>query len=168
MISNRLQRHTGLLATCAILMVASPALMSCALVSPVTEHRGYIVNEADLKKIEPKVTTKAEVQRYMGSPSTVSTIDGEAWYYISSTTETFLYHEPEEVARSVIAVYFDKTSTVQDLVFYGLKDGQVVNLETRITPTRGKELTILGQLFSNFGRFNKTDDKKPGVTPGGH
>jgi outer membrane protein assembly factor BamE (lipoprotein component of BamABCDE complex) len=45
------------------------------------------------------------------------------------------------------------------LLFYGMQDGEIVDLQTRVTPTRGKELTILGQLFGNLGRFNKNTPK---------
>jgi outer membrane protein assembly factor BamE (lipoprotein component of BamABCDE complex) len=170
MTSNRLRRHARLLAAMACVSAASPALMSCApLVDPVIEQRGYVLNEKDLKQIKPKQTTRDQVKEIMGSPSTVSTIDGEAWYYINSKMESYLFYPPEEIDRTVVAVYFEKQDTVQQVAYYGLADGQVVDLVTRSTPTRGKELTVLGQLFSNLGRFNnKKDDKKTnsGPTPG--
>jgi outer membrane protein assembly factor BamE (lipoprotein component of BamABCDE complex) len=169
MTSNRLRRRAGILAAVACLSASSPALIGCApLVEPVVETRGYVLNEKDLKKVKPKITTKAQVKEIMGSPSTTSTIEGEAWYYISSKTETYLFYQPDEIERTVIAFYFEKMDTVQQVVYYGLQDGEIVDLQTRTTPTRGKELTILGQLFSNLGRFNKKDDSKKsgGPVPG--
>lgn len=168
MTSNRLRRRAGVLAAVACLSATSPALIGCApLVEPVVEQRGYVLDEKDLKKIKPKVTTKTQVKEIMGSPSTVSTIEGEAWYYITSKTEAYLFYPPEEIERTVIAFYFEKMDTVQQVSYYGLEDGEVVDLQTRTTPTRGKELTILGQLFSNLGRFNKKDDSKSsGPVPG--
>tara|TARA_R110000824_G_scaffold399843_1_gene606066 strand:- start:152766 stop:153248 length:483 start_codon:yes stop_codon:yes gene_type:complete len=160
MTSTRILRRAGFLAAFTLLAASGTALTGCTeIVAPVTAQRGYIVNETDLKKVKPKITSKGQVQEYMGTPSTVSTIDGEAWYYISSKTEAFLYNQPEEVERTVIAVYFDQTDTVQELLFYGMQDGEIVDLQTRVTPTRGKELTILGQLFGNLGRFNKNTPK---------
>jgi len=106
----------------------------------------------------------------MGSPSTVSTVDGEAWYYISSKFETVAFYQPEEIERTVAAVYFDKTEAVQQIAYYGLEDGQIVNFVDRKTPTRGKELTILGQLFGNLGRFNSQSSgipSGPGSPTGG-
>jgi len=167
MTSIRLRHRAGILATVALVAVAGSALTGCGIVEPVTAHRGYIINESDLDKIKPHQTTQDQVETYMGSPSVKSTINDEAWYYISSKTETFLFYPPEEVERQVIAVYFDKTKEVQDVRYFGLKDGEIIDMETRVTPTRGKELTILGQLFSNMGRFNKQKDSgKP--KPGGH
>ena len=168
MTSNRLRHRSGLLATVALITLAGSALTGCGFVEPVTAHRGYIINETDLDKIKAHETSKEQVESYMGTPSVKSTIEGEAWYYISSKTETFLFYPPEETERQIVAVYFDKTDQVQDVRYYGLQDGEIIDMQTRITPTRGKELTILGQLFSNLGRFNK-DSNKPSVPkPGGH
>lgn len=168
MTSNRSRHRAGLLATVAFIFVAGPALTGCGLVQPVTAHRGYIIEEADLAKIKPQQTTKEQVETYMGSPSVKSTVDGDAWYYISNKTETYLFYPPEETERQVVAVYFDKTDEVQDVRYYGMKDGEIINMQTRVTPTRGKELTVLGQLFSNFGRFNKQkSDTGSAPKPGG-
>jgi len=37
---------------------------------------------------------------------------------------------------------------------YGLEDGKVVDLVTATTPTYGRELTVLQQLFGNVGRIS--------------
>lgn len=169
MTSNRLPRRSRIVAAIAILAMSTSALSGCIpVVAPVTSNRGYIVNETDLKKVKPKVSTIEEVNRYMGTPSTVSADEGVAWYYITSKFEAYLYHSPEEVERTVIAIYFDKTNVVQEVLYYGLQDGEIIDLQTRKTPTRGKELTVLGQLFGNLGRFNNqnsTSNSKP--KPGG-
>lgn len=149
----RLHRPARLLLTAASLSVAI-AVTGCApLVQPVVEDRGYVFDPKDLEKLQTG-SSKEQVRTVMGSPSTVSTVEGEAWYYISSRFETIMFYEPKEVERMVAAVYFDKSEAVQEIAYYGLEDGQIVNFIDRKTPTRGKELTILGQLFGNLGRFN--------------
>ncbi|MGB5949037.1 MAG: outer membrane protein assembly factor BamE [Parvibaculum sp.] len=167
MTSQRLRRHAGILVAVASLSVAGLALAGC---SPVVEQRGYVLNEKDLKRIKPGQTTKEEVREYMGSPSTESPLGGphhDAYYYISSTFETDTFYPPEEVDRTVVAVYFDKQGVAQQVAYYGLQDGEIVDFQTRTTPSRGKELTVLGQLFSNLGRFNKANDKRnTGPVPG--
>ncbi len=46
----------------------------------------------------------------LGTPSTVATISGEVFYYISQRTERSVTFMPEKVVdQRVIAVYFDKT-----------------------------------------------------------
>jgi len=170
MTSQHPRRRASLLVAVACLTaLGSTALTSC---SPIVEKRGYVLDEKNLKRIKPNQTTKEQVRDIMGSPSTVSTIpdgpEGEAYYYISSTFESEAFYPPEEVDRTVVAVYFSKEDVVDQVAYYGLEDGQIVDLQTRATPTRGKELTVLGQIFSNLGRFNKAkDDKKgSGPTPG--
>ncbi|MGV8995915.1 MAG: outer membrane protein assembly factor BamE [Parvibaculaceae bacterium] len=170
MTSNNLRRRAGIFTALTVLALSSSALSGCSagIIEPVKATRGYIIDEDEIKKVKPGITTLEQTREYMGSPSTISTDDGVAWYYISRKTETFLFFEPEEKERTVIAVYFDKTSTVQEVLYYGLQDGEVVDLVTRTTPTRGKELTILGQLFGNLGRFNKdSGPKTPTAKPGG-
>ncbi|MGI9464334.1 MAG: outer membrane assembly protein BamE, partial [Aestuariivirgaceae bacterium] len=54
----------------------------------------------------------------------------------------------------VLAVRFDQLDQVESFAHYGLEDGQIINISTRRTPTRGKEFTVLQQLFSNIGRFD--------------
>ncbi len=165
MTTFRLHRPARALLAAAGLSAAL-AVTGCApLVQPVIEDRGYIFDPADLAKLQPGAS-KEQVRTVMGSPSTVSTVDGEAWYYISSRFETLMFYPPKEIERTVAAVYFDKTETVQEVAYYGLEDGQIVNFVDRTTPTRGKELTILGQLFGNLGRFNNPGSSIPSVGTG--
>ena len=44
--------------------------------------------------------------------------------------------------------FFEKDGKVTDLRRYSLKDGNVVDYSSRITPTKGRELTFLQQLFN--------------------
>ncbi|MEQ8283246.1 MAG: outer membrane protein assembly factor BamE [Parvibaculum sp.] len=151
MMPPRLRRTTRSILTAACLAMAGAVLAAC---SPLVEERGYIFDPKDLTKIEAGVTSKEQVRTIMGSPSTTSTVDGEAWYYISSKFETYTFYRPQEIDRAIAAFYFEKTDVVQEIAYYGLEDGQIVNFVDRTTPTRGKELTILGQLFGNLGRYN--------------
>ena len=41
----------------------------------------------------------------------------------------------------------------QDVKILGLEDAQKIEMVDRVTPTAGKELTILKQIFGNIGRF---------------
>lgn len=161
----RLHRPARLLLTAASLSVAM-AVAGCApFIEPVVEDRGYVFDPKDLEQLQTG-SSKEQVRTVMGSPSTVSTVEGEAWYYISSRFETMMFYKPKEVERAVAAVYFDKSETVQEIAYYGIEDGQIVNFVDRKTPTRGKELTILGQLFGNLGRFNNPGAGIPTVGTG--
>lgn len=129
------------------------ALLAAPACAPVVSHRGYVPNEDLLSQIRVGVDNKDSVLTTFGSPSTVASVDGSAWYYISYTTEQLAFYPEEPVDREIVAVYFDDNGTVTQLGHYGLEDGKVVNFIDRETPTRGKQLTFLQQMFGNLGRF---------------
>ncbi len=49
------------------------------------------------------------------------------------------------------SIRFDQVDQVQSFAQYTLEDGQIVNVNSRTTPTKGREFTILQQLFGNIG-----------------
>jgi outer membrane protein assembly factor BamE (lipoprotein component of BamABCDE complex) len=122
--------------------------------TPTVEHRGYLPQQKQLAQLQMGMP-KAEVEAILGSPSTTATVNlrGDSYYYISSVVHQKAFLEPEEVDRKILAVRFDEFEQVASFAQYGLEDGQIVNFSDRRTPTRGKELTILQQLFSNIGKF---------------
>lgn len=97
--------------------------------------------------------SKTEVEAILGSPSTKATIkaNGDSYYYISSTVETQAFFDPKETDRKIFAIRFDTLDQVQSFAQYGLQDGRIIDLNTRRTPTRGREFTVLQQLFGNIG-----------------
>ncbi|MEO0717659.1 MAG: hypothetical protein AAFZ06_02150 [Pseudomonadota bacterium] len=76
-------------------------------------------------------------------------------------TEALAFFEPEVVDQQVVTVSFDSTGVVENVNRYGLEDGQVVDLVTRTTPTSGRKLTILQQIFGNLGRFDTQEGGGP-------
>ena len=115
-----------------------------------TYQRGYIVPEGALEQI-PIGSTQEQVLIVLGSPSTVATVSGEAFYYISQRAERSIGFMPQRVVdQRVIAVYFDKNRRVERLANYGLKDGRVFDLVSRATPTGGKDVAYLNALFKIF------------------
>ena len=125
------------------------ALAGCA---PNVLHHGYLPRKGDFEKIHEGMS-KAEVEAVLGTPSTTATVDvaGDSYYYISTVTEQKSFLKPKVIDRKVFAIRFDRDGLVKSFALYGLEDGQVVNISDRTTPTRGRELTILQQIFSNIG-----------------
>jgi outer membrane protein assembly factor BamE (lipoprotein component of BamABCDE complex) len=115
-----------------------------------TYQRGYIVPEGALEQI-PIGSTQEQVLIVLGTPSTVATVSGEAFYYISQRAERAIGFMPQRVVdQRVIAVYFDKNRRVERLANYGLKDGRVFDFVSRATPTGGKDVAYLNALFKIF------------------
>ena len=117
-------------------------------------ERGYQVDSESLDKVKVGATTKQEALALLGTPSTTSTIGGDAWYYIGQKMERSLAFMPAKMTdQSVLAVYFDKSGKVQRIANYGLKDGKVFDFVSRTTPTGGSEPNFLGNMFKNLFRF---------------
>jgi outer membrane protein assembly factor BamE (lipoprotein component of BamABCDE complex) len=102
-------------------------------------QRGYVLPEGALEQI-PVGATQEQVLIVLGTPSTVATVSGEVFYYISQGTERSAAFMPRDVKNQrVIAVYFDKDRKVQRLANYGIKDGKVFDFISRTTQTGGEE-----------------------------
>ncbi len=121
-------------------------LASCA---PVVNQRGYLPDPAGEASIKIGIDTKDTIQQRLGDPSTQATFGSDAWYYISSTERQIAFFDPKIQTRAILAIHFDKDGKVIDLKHYGLRDGHVVAFESRTTPTRGREITFLGQVLGS-------------------
>jgi outer membrane protein assembly factor BamE (lipoprotein component of BamABCDE complex) len=153
---------SGLLGLAGLLLVAPLAGCGAEI-----DHHGHVFIDVDLQQIQPGMS-KDQVQQALGSPDTTSTIGGDAFYYISITQKSYAFLKPWEIDRQVIAVYFDPKASVQQVAHYGLKDGIVVNYAKAETPARGKDLTVLEQLFGNIAqrRMFKDQTQGSGGVPG--
>ena len=57
------------------------------------------------------------------------------------------------------AVRFDQDGIVSGIERFKMKDGKAIKPVERKTPTRGREFTVIEQLFGNIGRFsNQTEN----------
>jgi len=118
-----------------------------------TFQRGYVLQEGALEQI-PIGSTQDQVLIVLGTPSTVATVSGEAFYYISQKTERAAAFLPQKVVdQRVIAVYFDNDRRVRRLANYGLRDGKVFDFVSQTTPTGGRELNFLNRMFRNLNPF---------------
>lgn len=130
-------------------MLAAVALVGGALAGCTGEQfqKGYILPPGALEQI-PIGASQDQVLIVMGTPSTVATLDGEVFYYISQRSERMVaFMNQKVVDQRVIAVYFDKNRRVRRLANYGLQDGKIFDSISRTTPTSGQEMSYLAPLF---------------------
>ena len=110
-------------------------------------QKGYILPPGALEQI-PIGASQDQVLIVMGTPSTVATLNGEVFYYISQRAQRKVaFMNQQLVDQRVIAVYFDKNRQVQRLANYGLQDGKIFDFISRTTPTSGQEMSYLTPLF---------------------
>ena len=119
--------------------------------------RGNIPDGEVISKINPGVHSRIDVASLLGSPSTVSTFQDNKWYYIGQKTTQFAFFEPEVLERKVLVISFDDAGYVAATRTYGLEDGKIIDPVERITPTEGREFSIIQQLLGNLGRFTGTN-----------
>ena len=112
-----------------------------------TFQRGYVLPEGALEQIRLGASQE-QVLIVLGTPSTVATVSGEAFYYISQRAERPLSFMPTHVTdQRVIAVYFDRDRRVQRVAAYGIKDGKVFDFVSRTTPTAGSDYNLIQSLL---------------------
>jgi outer membrane protein assembly factor BamE (lipoprotein component of BamABCDE complex) len=142
-----LRQTTRALTVRAVLAAAAVALTLGGCGFSESYQKGYIVPDGALEQI-PMGSSQEQVLIVLGTPSTVATVSGEAFYYISQRAERAIGFMPQTVTdQRVIAVYFDKNRRVERLANYGLKDGRVFDFVSRTTPTGGKDVAYLNAIF---------------------
>src|SRR3954453_8416692 len=105
-----------------------------------TYQRGYIVPDGALEQI-PIGSTQEQVLIVLGTPSTVATVSGEAFYYISQRSERPIGFMPQQVVdQRVVAIYFDKGRRVERLANYGFKGGKIFDFVGPPHPRQGLRL----------------------------
>jgi len=167
----------------ALAGIAAAALAGAGCTATRDFH-GFLPAQALPEAVKPAVDTRSTVLARLGTPSTASLFDTpgvqgkpavgkeKLWVYMSSTRERLAFYYPKVVQRHIIAVQFDDDDVVSDVLIYDTEDGRVVDYNSRVTPTRGRELGILEQLFGTLGSLRnqlpgmEQDNRQPGDNPG--
>ncbi len=135
-----------------VVAAASLSLGGCLGYDGEIQH-GYQLDQTAAADVKPGQTAE-QVLVTLGSPSTTSTVGGDAWYYISQKTDrSIAFMQPRIVDQRIYAVYFDKGKKVSRIANYGMRDGKVINFASNETPTIGADSSILKGLFLNFNPF---------------
>jgi outer membrane protein assembly factor BamE (lipoprotein component of BamABCDE complex) len=135
----------------AFALTGVPALSGCSnLGMTETLQRGYVVPPGALEQI-PIGASQEQVLIVLGTPSTVATVNGDVFYYISQKSQRNAAFMPYEVVdQRVVAVYFNKDRKVVRLANYGLKDGKVFDFQSGQTETGGRDLNYLRGILREF------------------
>jgi outer membrane protein assembly factor BamE (lipoprotein component of BamABCDE complex) len=146
--------------------LAALALTAC---DNIADFRGFTPSPGSVDKLEVNTQSRDDVQRLIGSPSAVATFNPNIWYYISEKQEYWGPSRPWISQQSVIQIVFNDTGRVQAIKYYDLEDAQKITMVARITPTSGKELTVLEQILGNVGKFSGPSKSQgnPGAPTGG-
>ncbi len=151
-------------------MSAAGAIAGC---SPAVDQRGNLPTQDKVGEIHAGATTKDEVVKLLGTPSSVSVFNNDkSWYYISRRTAQTAFFDPDVLDQQVYIVDFDDQGVVKAVDHKILQDGKEITPVARATPAPGRELSFLEQLIGNLGKFNsggsgasKGGSSTPGRSP---
>ena len=134
-------------------IVSAVIIVTASACAPNIATRGNLPDPDKLAEIIPGEASRDDVADLLGSPSSAATFGDETWYYIATRVETVAFNEPEVIDQQVVAIKFGEDGLVTAIDTYGLDDARAVEIVERVTPTSGREITILQQLLGNVGRF---------------
>lgn len=147
-----------ILALLTVLMIAG-----C---TPMEATRGNIVEDYRMAEIVPGVSTRTNVLKSLGSPTTQAPFDENVWYYIGQKTEKRGIFDPKVVDKKIVVVAFNNEGIVDDIQTVNA-DQVDISPVRRKTPTSGNEITVMQQLIGNVGRFNAPKQSAATTATGG-
>src|SRR6201988_512758 len=100
------------------------SFVSCA---PAVDQRGNLPNPDKLAEIHAGNTTKDEVAKILGTPSSVSVFNNDkSWYYISRRTSQTAFFDPAVLDQQVYIVSFDDQGVVRAVDHKALQDAEQI------------------------------------------
>ena len=126
-------------------------LLCMAGCQPVVRNQGNFVTPSRLAQVTPKTSRKADVEAILGSPTVKGTYADNTWYYIGQTTEQTAFLLQKPTVREIVEVKFNEKNEVISVDKWNLDIGQDIQMTADKTPTGGKSVGALEQIFGNFG-----------------
>lgn len=134
--------------------VAICAVVALAGCEAKYRTHGYMPPEEDLQQIVPGIDTRDTVEEVVGVPNASGVLNNSGYYYIESEVRHFAWQKPQVLDREVLAITFDGAGVVENIVSYGLEDGQVVPISRRVTRSGDGDIGFIRKLFGNLGGIN--------------
>src|SRR5579883_176834 len=160
-----MRRTAPLLLVGTLVGAVGPLLASC---ETIVDQRGFAPTPGSVEKLEVGTQSREDVVRLIGSPSAVATFNPNVWYYISQKQETWAFMKAHVIDQKVLQLTFNEAGRLQSIKNYDLADAQDITMVSRITPTAGKELTVLEQIMGNVGKFSgPARQEQPGAPTSG-
>lgn len=129
------------------------SLAVVAACAPMIDTHGDVLNARDLASLRVGESTRGDVQRLFGSPSSRALFDSEDWIYIHSKQERRAFFKPRETERDVTVFKFDRAGVLQSVETKTLADGRNFAPAPQ-AGENGQTLTVLDQMMSNVGRMS--------------
>lgn len=122
-----------------------------ACTETITTH-GQVILPSRLAQVEAGQTTKSDVQRLLGSPSSTGTFDDNRWYYVTSTLKDKPLNPDIVQKREVVVIQFDPSSSIVTGVERKTEtDGRQIEPDDHITATQGQSLGVVDSMIQSIG-----------------
>ena len=144
--------------------IAILALSACVATQ---KDNGYVMNEKALAYVREGESSRQDVLRALGTPSSTTQFEVERWHYISKKSEVKGVLDPELKEQMIVSVEFDPSGVVSKVEKRSADDRREVKLVERETGTEGHSIGVMEQLLGNFGKFNKPRDRVGNVSNSG-
>jgi len=130
----------------------------------ITDHRGYIIDQALVDAIQPGVDNRQSVEKTLGRPTFASQFGAQDWYYISQNVKTPPFRRPRTSDQTVYKLSFDASGNVTSMDKRGMEQVARISPEGDKTATLGRHRGLLEDLFGNVGTVGSGG---PGNVPTG-
>ena len=117
------------------------------------QDHGYDFDGDDLKKLKINISM-SEVTKIMGTPSAISSINKNIWYYISLKTKQVAILRPKVNNYKVLELKFSNNKLTH-ITLYTNDKLRKLDFKKWETPVRGSNEDLLQDFLYNIGRFNK-------------
>ena len=129
-------------------------LVSC---SAITRYHGYLPKADRVDQLKIGVATPDTVREALGSPTGTLLSDENAWYYVKSEINHFLFYAPEIGQRDILIVSFGEDALLSNIDRLSLADGRVVALTSRVTRSPIQGTSFIQQIIGNLGNIDGSD-----------
>ena len=130
--------------------------------TPTQATRGNIVEDFRMAELTPGVSTRTNVLKSLGSPTTTAPFDDNVWYYIGQKTEKKGVFDHKVTDEKIVVATFDDEGILQTLDHVDSERSDIPKVR-RKTKTGGNEVTVMEQLLGNIGKFNAPDVSATGI-----
>lgn len=134
----------------ALLLVCT----GCGIFAPPTQVRGNPIDPDTLAELVPGVSTRADAQSLLGTPTSKASFDDNTWIYIAQITKPVVAGKLHVVGQNVVVLSFDDKGVLRAIKTLGRKDALPVAVVDRITPSPGGNISAWDQIISGINSVN--------------
>tara|TARA_A100000171_G_C2139703_1_gene153888 strand:+ start:6602 stop:7042 length:441 start_codon:yes stop_codon:yes gene_type:complete len=125
--------------------------------TPRIDQRGKVLEKEQLDQIRPGISTKEDVLRHLGSPSSIPAFNDKVWLYMHRKTSTVSFFDPKILDTGVIKIQFSPANTVEEIHELDGKGHDIAPVR-RVTTSATGDQSWTQQIFGNFGRQRNKKD----------